>query len=139
MLNFVALHAVGYLVRGPLQEPLRIYPQTDTLPGVARLPRLIEGTRLHWGLVGAVCAAVVLWWVIRSTATGFRLRASGANPYAAWSAGLIDVRRVTAGRFRARRTLPGHDGGLPVTGRALAPFWNQPPGHGHPPISLAPS
>ena len=28
MLNFVALFGVSYLVRGPLQEPTRIYPQT---------------------------------------------------------------------------------------------------------------
>ncbi len=47
MLNFVALHAVGFLVRGPLQEPLRIYPQSDALPEIGRLPRLIPGSRLH--------------------------------------------------------------------------------------------
>ena len=31
MLNFVAQHLISYLVRGPLQEPTRIYPQTPTL------------------------------------------------------------------------------------------------------------
>src|SRR5688572_14645215 len=99
MLNFVALHTIGYLVRGPLQEPLRIYPQSDALPDVARMPKLIDGTRLHWGLVAAIGAAVLLWWVLRHTAAGFRLRASGANPHAARIAGLIDVSRVTATAF----------------------------------------
>src|SRR5215207_9085837 len=30
MLNFVAIHLISFLVRGPLQEPTRIYPQTPT-------------------------------------------------------------------------------------------------------------
>jgi len=137
MLNFVALHAVGYLVRGPLQEPLRIYPQTDTLPDVARLPRLIEGTRLHWGLIAAVGAAVVLWWVIRSTATGFRLRAAGANPHAAWSAGLIDVGRVTAGAFVVSGALAGLAGAVEVTGVTFALYENISPGYGYTAIAVA--
>ena len=32
MLNFVALSIIGWLVRGPLQEPARINPQSATLP-----------------------------------------------------------------------------------------------------------
>ena len=39
MMNFVALYLVGYLVRGPLQEPLHIYPQSETLPAAARRSR----------------------------------------------------------------------------------------------------
>ena len=31
MLNFVALYLVSFLVRGPLQEPTHIYPQTPSL------------------------------------------------------------------------------------------------------------
>src|SRR5687768_10614873 len=31
MLNFIALHVVSYLVRGPLQEPTRVYPQSATI------------------------------------------------------------------------------------------------------------
>jgi simple sugar transport system permease protein len=137
MLNFVALHAVGYLVRGPLQEPLRIYPQSDTLPDLARLPRLVDGTRLHWGLIAAVVAAALLWWVLRSTATGFRLRASGANPRAAWSAGLIDVRRVTAGAFLVSGGLAGLAGAVEVTGVTFALYENVSPGYGYTAIAVA--
>jgi simple sugar transport system permease protein len=137
MLNFVALHAVGYLVRGPLQEPLRIYPQTDTLPDLARLPRLVAGTRLHWGLVAAVVAALLLWWVMRSTATGFRLRASGTSPRAAWSAGLIDVRRTTAGAFLVSGALAGLAGAVEVTGVTFALYENVSPGYGYTAIAVA--
>jgi ABC-type uncharacterized transport system permease subunit len=137
MLNFVALHLVGYLVRGPLQEPLRIYPQTDTLPDVARLPRLLAGTRLHWGLIAAVAIAVLLWWIMRSTAIGFRLRATGANPYAAWSAGLIDVRRVSTAAFLVSGALAGLAGTVEVTGVTFALYENVSPGYGYTAIAVA--
>ena len=58
MLNFIALHLVGYLVRGPLQEPSCIYPQSSTLPDVARLPRMGD-SRLHLGFAVALLACYV--------------------------------------------------------------------------------
>src|SRR5688572_9784763 len=75
MLNFIALYCVGYLVRGPLQEPSGIYPQSPELSVAYQLPRLIAGTRLHWGLVIALATAVALWWYMSRTAGGFRIRA----------------------------------------------------------------
>jgi ABC-type uncharacterized transport system permease subunit len=137
MLNFVALHAVGYLVRGPLQEPLRIYPQSNALPEAARLPKLIPSTRLHWGLVAAVVTAVVLWWVLRHTAAGFRLRASGANPWAARSAGLIDVGRVTTGAFLLSGALAGLAGSVELAGVTFALYENVSPGYGYTAIAVA--
>jgi simple sugar transport system permease protein len=137
MLNFVALHAVGYLVRGPLQEPLRIYPQSDALPAVAQMPKLIPGTRLHWGLVAAVLAAVSLWWVLRYTAAGFRLRAAGANPHAARSAGLIDVGRVTVAAFLVSGALAGLAGAVELTGVTFALYENLSPGYGYTAIAVA--
>jgi ABC-type uncharacterized transport system permease subunit len=137
MLNFVALHAVGYLVRGPLQEPLHIYPQSDALADVAQMPKLIPGTRLHWGLIAAVAAAVLLWWVLRYTAVGFRLRAAGANPYAARSAGLIDVGRVTIAAFLLSGALAGLSGAVELTGVTFALYENISPGYGYTAIAAA--
>jgi general nucleoside transport system permease protein len=137
MLNFVALHAVGFLVRGPLQEPLRIYPQSDVLPRAAQLPKLIPGTRLHWGVVIAAAAAVLLWWVLRHTAAGFRLRAAGANPSAARSAGLIDVGRVTTAAFLVSGALAGLAGAVELTGVTFALYENLSPGYGYTAIAVA--
>ena len=95
MLNFLAAYGVGYLVRGPLQEPTRIYPQSATLPDGARLPLLISGARLHVGFLLALVAAVATWWFFRATAAGFRVRATGSNPNAAAITGRIDVAAVT--------------------------------------------
>ena len=46
MLNFVALYLVSFLVRGPLQEPLGIYPQSPSIGESARLPLLAPPSRL---------------------------------------------------------------------------------------------
>src|SRR5688572_32948214 len=80
MMNFVALYLVGYLVRGPLQEPLRIYPQSPAISESARLPIIVGGTRLHLGFLIALVCGAMLWWALRSTAAGFRVRLLGANP-----------------------------------------------------------
>ena len=137
MLNFLALHAVGYLVRGPLQEPLRIYPQSDALPSVSQMPKLIPGTRLHWGLIAAVVIAVLLWWVLRYTAAGFRLRAAGANPSAARSAGLINVGRVTVVAFLTSGAFAGLAGAVELTGVTFALYENISPGYGYTAIAVA--
>jgi simple sugar transport system permease protein len=38
LLNFVAAYLVAYLVRGPMQEPTHVYPQTPAIPLAAQLP-----------------------------------------------------------------------------------------------------
>jgi simple sugar transport system permease protein len=137
MLNFVALDAVAYLVRGPLQEPLRIYPQTAALSPGMHLPMLIPGTRLHLGFAFALVAAGVAWYVLRATAGGFRLRASGANPFAAASAGGIDVARATTRAFLASGALAGLAGAVEVTGVTYALYENISPGYGYTAIAVA--
>jgi simple sugar transport system permease protein len=137
MMNFVALYLVGYLVRGPLQEPSRIYPQSEALPEPARLPILVDGTRLHWGFVIAMLAAVVLWWTLRSTAAGFRLRVLGGNPDAARSAGLIDVRRTAMRAFLMSGSLAGLAGAVEVTGVTYSLYENLSPGYGYTAIAVA--
>ena len=137
MMNFVALYAVGYLVRGPLQEPTRIYSQSESLADVARLGMLAPGTRLHWGFALAIAAAGVLWFVLGHTAAGFRLRASGASPTAARSAGLIDVGRTTTHAFLVSGALAGLAGAVEVTGVTYALYENISPGYGYTAIAVA--
>ena len=137
MLNFVALYGVGYLVRGPLQEPTRVYPQSPTLPPGARLPLLLPDSRLHVGFALAVAAAAVLWWVLSATAAGFRVRAAGLNPAAAASAGLIDVARVTGRAFLVSGALAGLAGAVEVTGVTFALYENLSPGYGYTAIAVA--
>ena len=137
MLNFVALHIVGYLVRGPLQEPTGLYPQSATLPIDARMPMLIPGTRLHWGIVVAVLAAAAIWSVLRFTEIGFRIRAVGANVVAARVAGSIDVRATVLTAFLASGALAGIAGALEVSGVTYALYESLSPGYGYTAIAVA--
>ncbi|MBC7789643.1 MAG: ABC transporter permease [Anaerolineae bacterium] len=137
MLNFLALYAVSYLVRGPLQEPLGIYPQTPSILKVARLPTLIPGARTSWGLVLAIACALTLWWWITRTASGFRVRVTGANPDAARVAARIDVGRVTMRILFASGAIAGLAGAIEVTGVTFALYENISPGYGYTAIAVA--
>ena len=137
MLNFIATYSVSYLVRGPLQEPTHVYPQTSSIVAGAELPTLLSGTRLHWGFVIAVSLALIAWWVMKYTAYGFRVRASGANPFAARSAGLISVSRVTTSAFLLSGAIAGIAGGIEITGVTYALYENISPGYGYTAIAVA--
>ena len=137
MLNFVALHVVGFLVRGPLQEPTGLYPQSATLPIDARIPVLIPGTRLHCGILIAALAAGMLWSVLRFTEAGFRIRAVGANAVAARIAGSIDVGATVLTAFLASGALAGMAGAIEVTGVTYALYESLSPGYGYTAIAVA--
>jgi simple sugar transport system permease protein len=137
MLNFTALYLVSYLVRGPMQEPTHVYPQTASIPTQTELPRLPGATRLHLGFVIAVVAAGIAWWAMRSTAAGFRLRVTGANPDAASSAGGINVPRVVFSAFAISGALAGLAGAIEVQGVTFALYENISPGYGYTAIAVA--
>jgi simple sugar transport system permease protein len=137
MMNLIALYGVSYLVRGPLQEPSHIYPQSAALPLDARLPMILPGTRLHAGFALALAAAVAVWYVVRFTVVGFRLRVVGANPAAAASAGRIDVARVSMGTFLVSGAIAGLAGGVEVSGVTFALYENLSPGYGYTAIAVA--
>jgi simple sugar transport system permease protein len=137
MMNFLALYAVGYLVRGPLQEPTHVYPQSSTLPAATHLPILLPGTRLHVGFAVAVLASCGAWYVVRHLAAGFRLRVVGANPDAAASAAGIDVPAVSMRTFLISGALAGLAGGVELTGVTYALYENISPGYGYTAIAVA--
>ncbi len=137
MLNFVAVDLVSYLVRGPLQEPLHIYPQSPTLPPNARLPHFGPTTRLHWGFAIAVALVLVASWTLSRTAAGFRLRVVGANPTAARTAGHVSVSRVTTNAFLFSGGLAGLAGAIEVTAVTYALYDNLSPGYGFTAIAVA--
>ena len=137
MLNFVAQYLTGWLVRGPLQEPTRVNPQSVTLAPELQMPVLLEGTRLHAGVLLVVMVAIAVWWWLRRTASGFRLCAVGATPTAAASAGGIDVPRTMFGAFLVSGLLAGLAGSVEYTGITYALYENFSPGYGYTAIAVA--
>jgi ABC-type uncharacterized transport system permease subunit len=137
MLNFVALYAVSYLVRGPLQEPTHAYPQTSPIAEAVQLGRLPGAGRLHVGLVLALATVGVAGWMLRHTAAGFRLRAVGESVSAAASAGQIDVGAVIMRAFLVSGALAGLAGAVEVLGVTYALYENISPGYGYTAIAVA--
>lgn len=137
MLNFVAIHLVSLLVRGPMQEPTRIYPQSSTILETARLPLLVSGTRLHVGLAVAALIAVALFFFFDKTAAGFKIRAAGASPSAARITGRINIDKLGSLVFVASGALAGLAGSIEVNGVTFALYENLSPGYGYTAIAVA--
>jgi simple sugar transport system permease protein len=136
LLNFVAEALVSLMVQGPLQEHQHIYPQSDSIVAVARLP-LFPGTRLHAGFLLAITGAVVLWYIFDRTLWGFRLLAVGVSPRAAEISGRIDSRRMIALALAGSGALAGLAGGVEVSGVSYGLFQNLSPGYGFSGIAVA--
>lgn len=137
MLNFVALYLLSWMVRGPLQEPTRINPQSATLPDAAHWPFLIPGQRLHLGFLLGLLAAGGLWFVFARTAVGFRVRVVGAGARAAVSAGGVAVARTVMGVFLVSGALAGLAGAAEVGGVTWALYEGISPGYGYTAIAVA--
>ena len=89
LLNFIMLLFVSYLLEGPMKDPMGMgWPKSTPLIAEARLPRIVNGLRLHWGFALAILAAVVVWVIQTRTTLGFEIRAVGQNPEAARFAGM---------------------------------------------------
>lgn len=137
MLNYVALHGVGYLVRGPLQERTHIFPQSFPIDAHAQMPIIIPGTRLHAGFLLALVIAFGMWWWLRDRASGFRLRAVGANARAALSAGRINVARTATIAFLVSGAIAGVAGASELSGVTYSLYENISPGYGYTAIAVA--
>jgi simple sugar transport system permease protein len=136
LLNFVAEAMVSFMVQGPLQEAKQTYPQSDLIADAARLPTL-AGSRLHLGFGLAVGLAVAGQLLFDRTLWGFRLKALGAGPRAAWMTGRIPAGRVLAIVLLCSGAMAGLGGGVEVSGVTYALFQNLSPGYGFTAIAVA--
>jgi len=93
--------------------------------------------RLHWGFPIAVLCSFALWWALRFTAAGFRIRVLGMNPDAAVSAAQIDVKRTAMRAFLVSGALAGLAGAIEVTGVTYSLYENLSPGYGYTAIAVA--
>lgn len=90
MLNFIASIVINWTISpgGPLRAPRTVVPETLPVLETARLPILIPDSRLHAGVIVALIAAFLVYWLLWRTVTGFEIRTVGANPSAARYAGI---------------------------------------------------
>jgi simple sugar transport system permease protein len=137
LLNYVAIHVAGWVVRGPLQEPRGVFPSTAEIAEAARLPLLVPGARLHLGFVIAALLALGVWVLFRFTAFGFRLRALGASPEAAAASARVDAAALTYRTFLFSGALAGLAGGIQVAGVTYVLYEALSPGTGYTAVAVA--
>lgn len=137
LLNFIFLLFVSYLLEGPLKDPMGMgWPKSARLLPEARLPRIVEGLRLHWGFALALIAALAVWVINTRTTLGYEMRAVGQNAEAAGFAG-IPVTKVILKTALLSGGLAGLAGFSEVSGLKGSLTLDLSPGFGYTGIVVA--
>lgn len=101
MLNYVAVLWNNFWIFNTWSDAG--FQMTPTFPRNAWLPRLADyareyrqfsGITLHLGVVIALIATVVVWWILARSRWGYEIKLTGDNPRAARYAGINIVRNV---------------------------------------------
>jgi general nucleoside transport system permease protein len=101
MLNYIAIAWNDFFIFGVWSEGG--FQMSRTFPRSAWLPRLTDfaaavdafsGLTTHLGLLFALIAAVLVWWVLQRSRWGYEIRLIGDNPRAAEYAG-VPIARYT--------------------------------------------
>lgn len=136
MLNYIAVKTVDYLVKNPMRDATSTIPRTPNVEPTAMLPQLLPPYRVHLGLIIAIVAIFVVYWLLWKTTLGFEIRTVGANPDAAKYAGMSVTRN-----FVLAMVLSGALAGLAGTGEVLGTNHNLPAafisGYGFDSIAIA--
>ncbi|MCY7945638.1 ABC transporter permease [Bacillus atrophaeus] len=90
MMNYIALHVTNYLISNVMTDN---QDKTEKIHESASLrspffEQITDFSRLHWGILVALLAAVLMWFIINKTTKGFELRAVGFNQHASQYAGM---------------------------------------------------
>ncbi|AUR04687.1 ABC transporter, permease protein [Phaeobacter inhibens] len=137
LFNFIFLLFVSYLLEGPLKDPMGMgWPKSPRLSTDARLPRVVDGLRLHWGFALALISALVIWVINTRTTLGYEMRAVGQNAEAARFAG-IPVTKVILKTALLSGGLAGLAGYSEVSGLKGALTLDLSPGFGYTGIVVA--
>ena len=89
LFNFIFLLFISMLLEGPIKDPMGMgWPKSARVIPEARLPRLVDGLRLHWGFALAIFSAICIWIIQTRSTLGYEMRAVGLNKKAAAFAGI---------------------------------------------------
>lgn len=79
MFNYIAIGLTGVLLQTVLKDPDGHFPMSAVLPAGASLSTLMQGARLHTGIIIALVCAVLVWLLMFKTPIGYQMRAVGQN------------------------------------------------------------
>ena len=115
MSNWISQFLAFYLIAKILVDPLRA-EKTISVAESARLPLLVPGTSLSYGIFISLFAAIIVYLLLWRTVIGFDIRATGYNPLAAAYAG-IEKWKIILFVFITGGLTAGLAGALHVMGR----------------------
>ena len=101
MLNYVALYWNNFWIFDQWSDAG--FQMTPTFDKKAWLPRLSDlakehrvfsGITLHLGVIFAIIAAVIIWWILERSHWGYEIKLIGDNPKAARYAGLNITKNI---------------------------------------------
>ena len=118
MLNYIAIRLVDYVVRAHLAPPGTGQLNSPKFPDTAILPAIVPGTRFDLGIVIALAATFVVWFLLYRTAWGLKLRLVGDNARFAEYAG-IRANFVMISAMTVSGAFGGLLGAVFVQGRAF--------------------
>jgi ABC-type uncharacterized transport system permease subunit len=88
LLSYIANLILEFSIHGPLKDPHGSnWAQSALFSDSASLP-LFGTTRISIGIIFALVAVVVYWWVLNRTRWGYKMRVIGGNPEAARRGGI---------------------------------------------------
>lgn len=116
MLVYVADLILDYLVRGPWRDPKGMnFPVTVSFDPVATVPVIMDGGRLHAGVIITLIVVAAAAVMLGRTIKGFEIRVVGAAPRAARFAGFSSDKLVIF-TFAVSGALAGLAGIIEVAG-----------------------
>lgn len=93
LLNYIMIYFVTAILEGPWRDPETMWPQSIRISENAIFPKLIERSRVHFGLIISILSVIAVYILIKYTKLGFSIRATGANPKASNFLG-IDIKKT---------------------------------------------
>lgn len=95
MLVYVGTYLLDWLARGPFRNPQGYgFPGSREFTDHQVMPLLMNGSRMHAGILLAILIVIAAWFVLRKTITGFEINVLGQAPRAGAFAGFSRNRLV---------------------------------------------
>ncbi len=79
MINYIVQYLGAYLLRNFMLDPTAGFNASIAYEETAKLPTIISGTRIHFGLIIAIAVVVFSYVFLKKTKWGYQIRMMGYN------------------------------------------------------------
>jgi len=117
MMNYLAIDALNWLVRGPFQDKSipGSYPESPIFPEQYSLPVIFRQSTVTVGIIISIVSCIAVYYFMFKMPLGYSIRAVGLNPSAARTSGIL-VDRVVNLAMILSGGLCGLGGGVYILG-----------------------